>query len=111
MPLSGHSVNTLSALLLGIILLALDDSVVLLVPSLASLLPLLLVYLPLELACQVVLGDRRSHLVREFLKQVKLHLEGSVHTDLISLVVLHPVREGMSATQVARMQGGNISAT
>ena len=88
MSLSGHPVNTLSALLLGVDLLSLDDPIVLLVPSLASLLPLLLVDLPLELTRQVVLGDRRPHFVGEFLEQVKLHLEGSVHTDLISLVGL-----------------------
>jgi len=90
LPLSSHPVNTLSALLLGVDLLSLDDPIVLLVPSLASLLPLLLVDLPLELACQIVLGDRWPHFVRVFLKKVKLHLEGSVYTDLISLVV-HPV--------------------
>ena len=109
MSLSGHPIYTLSALLLGI-LLSLDDPIVLLVPSLASLLPLLLVYLPLELPCQVVLGDGGPHLVGEFLKKVQLHLKGSVHTDLISLV-LHPVREGVCATQVARMQGGNVATT
>lgn len=56
--------------------------------------------LPLEFVCQVVLVDRWPHFVREFFEQVQLHLEGSVNTDLLTLV-LHPVREGMSATQVA----------
>ena len=107
---SGNPVHTLSDLLLCIpnVWLSLNDPIVLLVPSLVSLLPLLLMNLPLEFICQVVLGDRWPHFVWEFLKQVQLHLEGSVNTDLFTLV-LHPVWECLSATQVARILWDHIS--
>ena len=74
-----------------------NDPIVLLIPSLASLFPLLLIDIPLKFVCKVILGDRWPNFIREFFEQAQLHLEGSVHTNLLTLV-LHPVREGMSAT-------------
>ena len=74
-----------------------NDPIVLLIPSLASLLPLLLIDIPLKFVCKVILGDRWPNFIREFFEQAQLNLEGSVHTNLLTLV-LHPVRESMSAT-------------